>query len=88
MTVRDMFVISIHLETLMTTSHTLGDKNDYLFKNCALLLICPYVFLIGSFGVELQVVLLNSLLNGKIFVEWICPAVAQAYLFYVSIFYN
>ncbi|XP_004491399.1 NEP1-interacting protein 1-like [Cicer arietinum] len=31
-----------------------------------------------------KVALLRSLLNGKLFVEWICPTVAQAYLFYIN----
>ncbi|KAL2619057.1 hypothetical protein AAZV13_08G282000 [Glycine max] len=31
-----------------------------------------------------KVALLRSLLNGKIFVEWICPAVAQAYQCHIS----
>ncbi|AET00504.1 putative transcription factor C2H2 family [Medicago truncatula] len=31
-----------------------------------------------------KVALLRSLLNGKVFMEWICPTVAQAYLFYIN----
>jgi len=38
-----------------------------------------------SFGVELQVALLSSLLNGKIFMEWICPAVAKLYQLHVTV---
>ncbi|XP_003617542.3 NEP1-interacting protein 1 [Medicago truncatula] len=31
-----------------------------------------------------KVALLRSLLNGKVFTEWICPTVAEAYLFYIN----
>ncbi|CAJ2633974.1 unnamed protein product [Trifolium pratense] len=31
-----------------------------------------------------KVALLRSLLNGKVFMDWICPIVAQAYLFYIN----
>lgn len=33
-----------------------------------------------KFGMGMQFALLTSLLNGKVFMEWICPSVAQAYV--------
>lgn len=33
-----------------------------------------------KFGMEMQFGLLTSLLNRKVFMEWICPSVAQAYV--------